>query len=124
MSDQLDIFEQPRTGRFYGRAATATERESGEAVEARDVGPLRKGSAGHKVLRVYGDRVRRTSYEASWIVAGDWHSKRRESTRLVERGFLRKNGTMANRAPAGRKHVDAYEITDAGVAELRRLDGP
>ncbi len=115
-----------RAGRFYGNAPTATERASGEQKEAEDEGPLRPGTAAHKVLVIYGDGARRTAYDASHECSGDWHSKRRESTRLLDRRFLRKAGTLPNRSPAGRDHVDAYVITYAGRVELARLqsEGP
>lgn len=111
---------------YFGRNPTATEVESGEAIEEARRGPIKPGKAEHLVLRTYGryeEPGRMTSYYASWCTVGDWHSKRRESTRLLERGFLVKDGTLPNRAPAGRPHVDAYRITDAGRAELARLEG-
>lgn len=113
--------QSDRDYRFSGHDATATERASGAAVEARDQGPLKPHTAAHSVLDVYADGQRRTSYGASMEACGDYHARRRESTRLVERGFLRKDGELRNPAPAGRKHVDAYVITDAGARELGRL---
>lgn len=109
-------------GRFYGADATATERASGEQIELEDLGPLKPGSAAHSVLVVYGDGKTRTSYQASMEACGDFHARRRESTRLLTRFFLEKCGTMPNPAPGGRDHVDAYRITHAGVQELQRLD--
>jgi len=110
------------TGKYHGRDATATERASGTAVEAEDQGSLKPGSAAHSVLSVYGGGERLTSYDASQRACEDFHARRRESTRLLTRGFLVKDGTLPNRAPGGREHVDAYRITDTGRAELGRLD--
>lgn len=110
-----------RDGRFSGHDATPTEHASGAAIEDRDQGPLKPQTAAHSVLDVYRDGESRTSYGASMEACGDFHARRRESTRLVERGFLRKEGTLPNPAPAGRKQVDAYVITTAGVNELARL---
>lgn len=109
--------------RYHGADPTETERESGEAVDAREQGRLKPNGAGHNVLSVYrlGDTM--TSYEASYRAVGDYHSSRRESTRLVGRGFLKKVGTLPNPSPRGRPRVHAYRITDAGRAELRRLNG-
>jgi hypothetical protein len=111
-----------QTGRFFGREATETERDAGLAVEAEDAGPLKPGSAAHSVLTIYGDRTRRTSYDASMAACGDYHARRRESTRLLTRGYLVKSGTLPNQSPGGRDHVDAYVITGAGIEELARLD--
>lgn len=121
--DNETLFSEPsqRPGRFYGWDATATEREAGLAAEEADLGPLKTGSAAHSVLQVYGDGERRTSYGASREACGDFHARRRESTRLLTRGFLVKQGTLPNPAPGGREHVDAYVITDSGRVELRRL---
>lgn len=113
----------PPPSRYYGENPTATEKESGEAVAARDGGALKYGGAGHLVLREYADGARRTAYDASMLASGDWHARRRESTRLLTRGYLVKDGTMPNRSPIGRENVDAYRITDAGRAALRSLDG-
>lgn len=110
-----------RDGRFSGHDATATEYASGAAVEERDQGPLKPQTAAHSVLDVFRDGQNRTSYGASMEACGDFHARRRESTRLVERGFVRKEGTLPNPAPAGRKQVDAYVITTNGVKELERL---
>lgn len=116
------LTQPPTTGRYTGPNPTATEAASGTAVEAREAGPLRKGSAGAAVLDVYACTERAmTSYEASMLAAGDFHSRRRESTRLLERGYLEKTGTLPNPAPSGRRSVDAYRITGAGLAEARRL---
>lgn len=109
------------TGRYSGPNPTQTELWSGTEIEAARYGPLKRGKAGHRVLGAYASGVRLTAYEASKVVSGDWHAKRRESTRLYERGFLRKDGTKPNQAPAGREHVDAYVITPAGRQELIRL---
>jgi hypothetical protein len=111
------------TGRYFGRDATATERESGVAVEQErePAKPIRPGSLAHQVLRLYAAGERLTAYEASMRHSGDWHSKRRESTRLLVRGFLVKDGTKKNKAPSGRARVDAYRITPAGLDELERL---
>lgn len=111
------------TGKYHGHDATETERISGTAVELDRTGPLRAGSLAHRTLDVYGNGERLTAYEASMRLAGDWHAKRREATRLLVRGYLVKQGTKPNEAPSGRPHVDAYVITDAGRAELARL-GP
>jgi hypothetical protein len=62
-----------------------------------------------------------TAYDASVAATGDHHAMRREATRLMERGFLVKDGTLPNKAPRGREHVDAYRITAAGRTELARL---
>ena len=110
------------TGKFHGQDATSTERASGEAIEVEDRGPLKPGSAGHSVLSVYGDGERHTAYDASLTATGDFHARRREATRLLERGCLVKDGEMPNRAPNGREHVDAYRITNTGREELLRLD--
>lgn len=122
--DPAPALVPPRTGagRYSGPDPTLTEAISGDEIEAdRDAGPIRPGGAMHTVLTAYGEGGRMTSYDASFAVSGDWHSKRRESTRLMERGFLAKNGTLPNKAPAGREHVDAYVITFAGRQELQRL---
>ena len=117
------LLDEAPSGRYSGPNPTETERESGSAIEARgeDDAPLRKGGAAHMVLAVYVDGQRLTAYEASHAASLDWHAKRRESTRLLEKGFLVKSGTKPNLAPAGRPHVDAFVITEAGLAELRRL---
>jgi len=124
--EQLDLLGQPaivfNPRRYVGPSPTATERASGEAIAQRERGPLKAGSAGHQVLTVYADGERRTSYDASMSATGDWHASRRESTRLMERGYLEKDGTMPNRSPKGRKHVDAYRITPAGRMALGDLD--
>lgn len=113
------------SGRYFGADATATERESGVEVELDpdrdDRRPIRPGSLAHQILAQYGGGERLTSYEASLRSSGDWHAKRRESTRLLVRGFLMKDGTKPNDAPSGRPHVDAYRITEAGLSELARL---
>lgn len=119
--DEREYQPPQRPGRYSGNDATETERESGAAVEKREVGKLRKGGAGHQVLRVYADNEARSSYEASYIACGSYHGRRRESTRLVERGLLEKWGTTRNPDPMGRDHVDAYRITSAGRRELVRL---
>ena len=111
------------SGRYSGAEPTQTELWSGTAIEVTTYGPLKRASAGHRVLGAYASGIRLTAYEASKVVSGDWHAKRRESTRLTERGFLRKDGTKPNQAPAGRAHVDAYVITPAGRQELIRLRG-
>ena len=111
------------TGKYHGKGATDTERASGVEVEIEDMGPLKPGGAGHSVLRVYGSGDRLTAYDASMRACGDYHARRRESTRLLTRCFLEKSGTLPNQAPGGREHVDAYRITDAGREELKRLDG-
>ncbi len=122
--ESADLSETERamiTGRYFGGEPTATERESGTDVELDRAGPLRPGSLAHRILAQYEDGTRLTAYEASYRLANDWHAKRRESTRLLERGFLVKQGTKPNEAPSGRPHVDAFVITEAGRAELRRL---
>lgn len=122
---QLTLGETPPevTGRYFGKEATATERESGVAVEQdrEPAKPIKPHSLAHHILLLYANGERLTSYEASHRHSGDWHAKRRESTRLLVRGFLVKDGTKPNLAPSGRPHVDAYKITDAGLAELTRL---
>lgn len=108
---------------YAGRNPTQTELWSAEAVAAdrgRDK-PLRPRGAGHLALYQFRRGERMTAYEASRRAVGDWHSKRREVERLLQRGFVRKDGTLPNEAPAGREHVDAYVITEAGMDELRRL---
>lgn len=109
------------TGKYHGHDATETERESGESIEEARMGPLKRRSAGHRVLYEFRRGERLTAYEASMRAVGDWHSKRREATRLLVRGFLRKDGTKPNEAPAGRPNVDAYVITPEGKEELWRL---
>lgn len=111
-------------GRYHDANATVTERESGERVEARNAGSLRRDGVGHVALRAFasgGERM--TSYDASDLATGDHHAIRREAGRLVERGYLVKDGTLPNLAPRGRPRVDAYRITEAGLAELERLGG-
>lgn len=122
-ADASPVVPSHATGRFSGSNPTRTERESGDAVEERDLGPLRPGTVAHKVLRVFGDGQTRTAYHASRESCGDFHGRRREATRLYMRGFVVKRGTLPNPAPSGRSHVDAFVITEAGRAELRRLDG-
>lgn len=122
---QEDLFGQPElTGKFFRRRANETERESGVAVELRDQGPLKPGGAGHLILRVFGQYPHRTltAYDASYLAFSEWHARRREATRLVARGYLVKDGVLANRAPMGRPHVIGYRITAAGLAALARLD--
>jgi len=109
------------TGRFSGSDPTPTEKESGDEVEKRERGPLKPGSAGHRVLLAFEDGRRRTSYDASRIACGDWHAKRREAERLEKRGFLRKDGVLPNLAPSGRPHVDAFVITAIGRLDIDRL---
>lgn len=104
----------PTTGKYSGPDPTATEESSGAIIERERRGPMKRGGAEHTVLLIYGDGRRRTSYDASFEAVGDFHAKRRESTRLLERGYLQKDGTMPNRALAGRPHVDAYRITATG----------
>jgi len=116
MSEQLEI-----TGRFFGPSPTETERESGTAIEEREFGPLRQGSAGHRVLAQYNLVIHMTSYAASYLASGDYHAMRRESTRLLVRGLLEKDGVLPNPAPRGRPHVDAYRITPRGRLELKVL---
>jgi hypothetical protein len=114
--EQLSI-----TGRYHGNGATETETESGIAKEVENQGPLRIGGAGHRALSAFASGDRLTAYEASVRATGDFHAIRREATRLVVRGFLRKEGSLANPAPHGRPNVDAYRLTERGVLELRRL---
>jgi hypothetical protein len=104
----------PTTGKYSGSEPTGTEKDSGDNIERERRGPMKRGGAEHVVLQVYGDGRRRTSYDASFEAVGDFHAKRRESTRLLERGFLQKDGTLPNRALAGRPHVDAYRLTATG----------
>lgn len=121
-ADQLSLLsEQTVTGKYFGHNATATERVSGAEIEIERYGPLKRGKAGHRVLYEYRHGERLTAYEASLRASGDWHAKRRESTRLLERGFLVKDGTKPNEAPSGRPHVDAFVITENGIKELWRL---
>ena len=110
-----------RPGRFSGADATETERAAGAKKESRDKGRIKRGSVAHSVLDVFVEGERITSYEASRRASGDYHARRRECTRLVERGFLRKNGTLPNKAMGGSEHVDAYVLTQTGVQEQRRL---
>lgn len=111
-------------GRFYGHDATETERAAGEAVEARDAGQLRPQSLGHRVLLLgFGDGVARTAYQASVEVCGNPHDRRREATRLMARGYLRKVGSRPNLYAPGGKLVDVYVLTTNGRAALDRL-GP
>lgn len=119
----LPLLPEGRPGRYSGAAPTATEKASGDVIEAANLGPLRRGGAGHRVLRVFRPGERLTSYDASFRAAGDYHSKRREATRLTERGLLVKDGEMSNPSPGGRERVDAYRLTAAGAAELERLNG-
>lgn len=116
-------YAAPLTGKYHGHDATPTERASGEAVEIRAQGPLKPGKVGHLILREFQTGERMTSYDAGFRAFGYHHKGRRESTRLLVDGFLVKDGTLPNQAPGGRKAVDAYRITDAGRAELARLDG-
>jgi hypothetical protein len=109
---------QPTTGKYSGAGATATEESSGAIIETERRGPIKRGGAEYIVLTIYADGRRRTSYDASYEAVGDFHAKRRESTRLLARGYLRKDGTLPNRALAGRPHVDAYRITAAGLDAL------
>ena len=111
------------TGKYFGPNPTDTERASGEEIEVERRGPIRRGGAMHRVLLVYADGQRRTAYDASFECSGDFHARRRESTRLEERGFLVKDGTLPNRAKNGRPHVAAYRVTASGHAENARL-GP
>jgi hypothetical protein len=122
VTHQPSLFEAPLTGKYHGADPTDTERASGLDIEAKNYGPLRPGKAGHSVLAVYGDGARRTAYDASMEACGDYHARRREATRLLERGFLMKDGTLPNHAPGGREQVDAYRISEAGRSELARLD--
>ena len=71
------------TGKYHGKGATDTERASGVEVEIEDMGPLKPGGAGHSVLRVYGSGDRLTAYDASMRACGDYHARRRESTRTA-----------------------------------------
>ena len=121
---QPSLLEPPAlvTGKYHGADATATEEISGAAVEVDRAGPLRPDSLAHRILAQYRNRERLTAYEASLRLTGDFHAKRRESTRLLERGYLRKDGTKKNEAPSGRPHVDAFVITPAGIEELGRLE--
>jgi hypothetical protein len=112
-----------RLGRFSGANATETERAAGAAKEAKDKGPLKRGGAGHAVLDVFVEGEPMTSYDASFKASGDYHMRRRECTRLVERGHLRKEGTLPNKAQGGSEKVDAYILTPKGVSEQQRL-GP
>lgn len=113
--------QESLTGKYHGNNATPTERSSGEEIERNNFGPLKPGGAGHMALQAYADGERRTAYDASVVISGDYHALRRESTRLVERGFLVDDGTLPNHAPRGRKHVQARRITTAGLLELQRL---
>jgi len=111
-----------RPGRFIGGEPTPTERAAGEAVEARDEGALVKDSLGHRVLLVgFGDGVARTAYQASFAVCGNPHDRRREATRLMGRGYLRKVGQRPNLYAPGGKLVDVYVLTTNGRAALDRL---
>jgi hypothetical protein len=109
---------EPTTGKYSGADPTSTEESSGAIIERERRGPMKRGGAEHTVLTVYADGRRRTSYDASFEAVGDFHAKRRESTRLLERGYLQKDGTLPNRALAGRPHVDAYRITATGLNAL------
>lgn len=109
------------TGKYTGPNPTETEAESGAVIEKERRGPIRAGSVSHRALIAWADREPRTAYDASMKMTGDYHAIRREATRLLERGFLAKHGTLPNPAPRGRKHVDAYQLTPAGDAELARL---
>jgi hypothetical protein len=127
--DQTTLFEGGRSGpggerpgRFIGSDPTATERMAGEAVEARDEGALASGSLGHRVLLVgFGDGQPRTAYQASVAVCGNPHDRRREATRLMGRGYLRKVGQRPNLYAPGGKLVDVYVLTNNGRAALDRL---
>jgi len=125
MSDQygfdFDDEEFEPSGKYSGKDPEPTEKESGDAVERREQGKLKRRSAGHLVLYQYRDRERHTAYDASFMATGDYHSKRRESTRLFERGFLVHDGTLPNQADAGREHVQAFRINGSGMLELVRL---
>jgi len=111
------------TGRFSGPDPTDTERVSGAVIESEHRGPIKPGKAEHLVLLEYATGERLTAYDASWRCCRDYHARRRESTRLLDRGFLVKDGTLPNKSLNGRDSVDAYRITAKGRAELARL-GP
>lgn len=115
-------FQIPLTGRYVGPKPTETERASGEQVEVDNQGPMKPGKAGHKVLAEYREGERLTAYDASLRACGDYHAMRRESTRLLRRQLLVKDGTLPNRAPRGRDQVDAYKISDDGRSTLEQLD--
>ena len=119
MEEQLTL-----TGKYFGRNATESERESGVEIEKSNLGQLRQGGAGHTVLFQYRQGARLTAYDASLYACGDPHARRRESTRLLVRGFLKKDGHLPNPAPKGRAKVDAYVITQEGRSELARLGNP
>jgi len=114
-------------GEYSGRRnpPTHTEEESGQLVFETEppAKPPRRGGKQHRILAVYGDWERRTAYDASFEECGDFHAMRRESTRLLVRGYLVKDGVLPNRARGGREHVDAYRITIAGFDALRELNG-
>lgn len=113
---------QTAAAAYFGVNPTATEAESGTAIAEDNAGPLRKGSAGHRALAAFAAFDRRvTAYQASQRATGDYHALRREATRLLVRGFLRKDGVLPNPAPRGREHVDAFVLTDAGRTEIARL---
>ena len=123
MSEQLGFESVNAPIIYYGHTPTETEKESGEKVFEERQGPLKPGKWGHRTLRVF-DGGRFTAYEASVMLCGDAHGKRREARRLLDRGFLKKDGVKSNVHVAvnGRPHVDAFVLTELGKAELARLD--
>ena len=108
----------PASGKYSGANPTATEESSGAIIERERRGPLKRGGAEHRILMVYADGRRHTAYDASYEAVADYHAKRRESTRLLDRGYLQKDGTLPNRAIAGRPQVDAFRITATGLDAL------
>jgi hypothetical protein len=117
-------FDDDLTGKYVGPDPTESEKESGEIIEIRRRGPIRPGSPEHKMLFAFKAFGRCTAYDASHAVTQDWHALRREARRLYMRGFIRKDGHLPNRAPRGRKKVDAFTLTPEGFAELVRLNTP
>jgi hypothetical protein len=90
--DERREYQAPLTGKFHGAGPTGTERESGEAIEIRELGPLKPGSAGHKVLTVYESGDRMTAYDASFRLTGEAHSKRRDRGGSTCAGSWRRTG--------------------------------
>jgi len=109
------------SGKYFGKNPTPTERASGVQIEIDNEGLLRKGGAGHMMLAAFAGGDRMTAYDGSARAEGGYHDIRREAERLMRRGFLAKAGKLPNHAPRGRKEVDAYVITPAGLSELDRL---
>lgn len=121
MSEQASIFDFVPNP-YHKAEAMPTEIASAEEIlkSADPRKPMKPGGAGHRVLLVFISGNAMTAYEASKWVCGDYHGKRRECRRLYERGYLELlSWTMPNPAPEGRRSVEAWRITEAGLNYLR-----